>query len=301
MKTPSLWRISVITTLEAEEAVAELTGTILNQTASSYFNVETQVSVVSTFGPKKTILAPGIRGEISAGLQRIKNCGLKIGSGKIKTAKVRREDWAESWKRHFKTIEIGQALLVKPTWIKHPPRKNQAVVLLDPGLSFGTGQHATTSFCLREIVRCHKIKTAQSFLDIGTGSGILAIAAGKLGYQPVVALDFDPGAVRVAKANAQLNRLGRKLKIRQDDVSKLPVRPAQKYDLICANLISNLLIAERRRIVAQLSQGGILVLAGILNPEFGQVQTAFEDLGLKLIASKGEKEWRSGSFYFPAK
>ena len=71
----------------------------------------------------------------------MKSCGLNLGSGKIKIAKVRREDWAESWKRHFKPIEIGNALLVKPSWIKRRPRKNQAVVILDPGLSFGTGQH----------------------------------------------------------------------------------------------------------------------------------------------------------------
>ena len=111
MKRKPLWRISVTTTLEAEDAVAELLGEIFGQPASSHFNVETQVSVVSVFGSQKIILARAVREEISAGLKRIKNCGLKIGSGKIKIAKVRREDWAESWKRHFKAIEIGDALL----------------------------------------------------------------------------------------------------------------------------------------------------------------------------------------------
>src|SRR5271155_2525196 len=144
----NLWRISVATTIEAEEAVMELLGAILNQMASSHFNVETQISVVSIFGLQKIILARGVREEISAGLKRIKSCGLNVGDGKIKIVKVRREDWAESWKRHFKAIEIGDALLIEPSWIKRPPRKNQAVVILDPGLSFGTGQHATTSFCL---------------------------------------------------------------------------------------------------------------------------------------------------------
>jgi ribosomal protein L11 methyltransferase len=301
MKRQPLWRISITTTLEAEEAVMELLGAILDQTASSHFNVETQISVVSVFGLQKIILARGLREEISAGLKRIKNCGLKIGSGKIKISKVRREDWAESWKRHFKAIEISDALLVKPSWIKKRPRKNQAVVILDPGLSFGTGQHATTSFCLREIVRCQKAGTKQSFLDIGTGSGILAIAAVKLGCKPVLAFDFDPEAIRVARANARVNHVGRELKTTRGDVAKLPLHTAQKYDLVCANLISNLLIAERRKIAAQLKPGGILVLAGILKSEFAQVQTAFEGLGMKLVASKSEKEWRSGSFCFLAK
>ncbi len=145
-----------------------------------------------------------------------------------------------------------------------------------------------------------KLAATKSFLDIGTGSGILAIAAAKLGYKPVHAFDFDPEAVRVARANARVNQVGRKIKIARGDVTKLPLRPARKFDLVCANLISNLLIAERRRIVAQLNPGGTLVLAGILKSEFAQVQKAFEALGLKLVAAKSEKEWRSGSFQFSA-
>jgi ribosomal protein L11 methyltransferase len=299
MKTAQpLWRISVTTTLEAEDAVAELMGSVLGQAASSHFNVETQVSVVSIFGPQKLILAPAVRDQLSSGLKRMGRCGLKLGPGKIRFAKVRREDWAESWKRHFKAIEVGKALLIKPSWIRRRPRKNQAVVILDPGLSFGTGQHATTSFCLRQIVRGHSGNTPPSCLDIGTGSGILALAAEKLGYQPVHAFDFDPAAVRVARANARLNRVGPALKLYQADATRLPLRPAQTYDLVCANLISTLLIAKRRRIVAQLKRGGRLVLAGILKSEFATVQTAFEDLGLELAAAKSEKEWRSGSFRF---
>jgi ribosomal protein L11 methyltransferase len=304
----TLWRISVTTTLEAEDAVIELLGANFGQSASSHFNVETQVSVVSVFTLEKIILPRAVREEIFAGLKRIKSCGLKIGSGKIRIAKVRREDWAESWKRHFKAIEIGDALLIKPSWIKRPPRKNQAVVILDPGLSFGTGQHATTSFCLHQLVaicdrrnRRSQIADTKSFLDIGTGSGILAIAAAKLGYKTVRAFDFDPEAVRIARANARVNQVGRKLKITRDDVTKLSIHPARKYDLVCANLISNLLIAERRQIVAQLNRDGILVLAGILKSEFSLVQMAFEDLRMKLVASKSEKEWRSGSFRFPEK
>ena len=256
--------------------------------------------------PKKDFCRANVREEISAGLQRIKNCGLKIGAGKIKIAKVRREDWAESWKRHFKPIEIGNSLLVKPSWSKKRPRKNQAVVILDPGLSFGTGQHPTTEFCLREIVASAlraKIEPqarryAKSFLDIGTGSGILAIAAAKLGYKPVRAIDFDPEAVRVARANARVNGVLKKIKIARGDVTKLSTKPKEQFDLVCANLISNLLIAERKKIVAQLKPGGVLVLAGILKSEFSEVQKEFENLGLKLISSRSKKEWRSGSFCF---
>ena len=134
---------------------------------------------------------------------------------------------------------------------------------------------------------------------MGMGSGILAIAAAKLGYSPVVAFDFDPEAVRVARANARANGVRKKLRMARADVTKLPVRPARRYDLICANLISTLLISERRRIVAQLNGGGTLVLAGILKLEFAEVQKVFEELGLKLAARKAENEWCSGSFITP--
>jgi ribosomal protein L11 methyltransferase len=221
---------------------------------------------------------------------------LKIGAGQIEISKVKREDWAESWKRHFHPMEIGKALLVKPSWSKKRPRKHQAVVILDPGLSFGTGQHPTTLFCLNEIVRCLKSGTKQTFLDIGTGSGILAIAATKLGYQSVHAFDFDPEAVRVARENARKNRVDTKLKLTRGDITKLPLKPAKQYDVVCANLISNLLMAEKRRIVNRLKPDGTLVLAGILAVEFAEVERAFASLKLKLVASRVENEWCSGSF-----
>jgi len=330
--TESLWRVSVITTPEAEDAASELLGRVPGQPVSSYFNLETGVSTVTAYCRRKPAWPAEWRAKIRVGLDQIKNCGLKIGSGKVTIAKMRREDWAESWKRHFKPIEIrfqsrrdelresltlhgksrrrgsgtritrpsegNKSLLIKPSWSKKLPRKNQAVVILDPGLSFGTGQHPTTAFCLRELARCGKKEAGWSFLDIGTGSGILAIAAAKLGYAPVHAFDFDPDAVRIARANARANGVHNQLRIARRNVTKLPIQPVRQYDLICANLISTLLIAERRRIVAQLKRGGRLVLAGILKSEFSQMQKFFAELGLKLAASKTEKEWRSGSFRF---
>ena len=334
MKHNPLWKISVATTPEAEDAVAEMLEAILSQRASSWFNLETGVSTVTVFCEGQ--LPPGVRQKISAGLARIKSCGLKIGTGRIGISRMQREDWAESWKRHFHPIEIGEALLIKPSWSKRKPRKpsprrfgaprNQAVVVLDPGLSFGTGQHPTTEFCLRQIVaeaggriignklkipsprpsprlggereRVRSAATDQAFLDIGTGSGILAIAAAKLGYTPVKAFDFDPEAVRVARANARINGVDHRVRITRGDVTKLPLRSTRRYDLVCANLVATLLVAERRRLVNRLRRGGMLALAGILKSEFSAVRKAFEAVGLRCVASRAEKEWRSGAFVF---
>ncbi len=307
MKDKSLWKISITTTPEAEDAVAEMLGSVLATPASTYFNLESGTSTATVYCDAKP--PADVREAVAAGLAQIKKCGLKIGPGKMAIAKVRREDWAESWKRHFKPIEVSGALLIKPSWSRRKPRKNQAVVVLDPGLSFGTGQHPTTSFCLHQIVRsaggppagspmgnARASRPRPAFLDIGTGSGILAIAAAKLGCQPVHAFDFDGNAVEIARVNAKRNRVAGKIHLWRGDVAKLLLRPARKYDLICANLISELLIAERRRIAAQLNDGGTLALAGILKSEFGKVRSAFEALGLKLISSRTGMEWRSGSF-----
>jgi ribosomal protein L11 methyltransferase len=137
---------------------------------------------------------------------------------------------------------------------------------------------------------------ANSFLDIGTGSGILAIAAVKLGYAPVHAFDFDPESIAVASANARQNRVHGQVRIWRADLLKLPRRNARTYDVICANLISDLLVAERDRILARLNPNGLLVLAGILKREFVVVQRAYERAGLKLVSSAIKNEWRSGAF-----
>ena len=214
--------------------------------------------------------------------------------------KLRRENWAESWKRHFKPLEIGSELLIKPGWSRRKPKPGQASVVLDPGLSFGTGQHPTTRFCLEQITKFSREAGRRSFLDVGTGSGILAIAAAKLGYLPIDAFDFDPAAVRIAQANARKNRVSKKVWVWLMDVTNHPLRQL-KYDMICANLIADLLVSELGWFIERLKPGGWLVIAGILKLQFGEVEKAYEKAGFRMIASRIDKEWRSGAFEFPRK
>jgi len=290
----SLWKVSVATSLEATDAVTESLARIFNVSPSAYFDLKKGTTLISVY---ETVLPPGFQRSINDDLKKIENCGLKTSPGRISISKIRREDWAESWKKHFKPVAIGKGLLIKPGWSRKRPRKGQAVVVLDPGLSFGTGQHPTTLFCLRQIVRYKTSrKQTASLLDLGTGSGILAIAAAKLGFQPVHAVDFDPVAVRVTRDNARKNHVLEKIRISRGDVSKLKTKPQKRFDVVCANLISDLLIAERNKITAQLNPGGILIAAGILKTEFSKVQKAFENCGLKLVSARTEKEWRSGFF-----
>ncbi len=263
-----LWRISVVTTPEAEDAVADLLGGAFGQLASSYTDAETRQTTVSVYVPKRPDWSPARQAEFASGLKRIAVNGLDIGPAKTSLKGIPKEDWAESWKLHFRPLAIGSALLLKPSWSRRRPRKGQAVVVLDPGLSFGTGRHPTTAFCLRQLVAGRRSGEAKSCLDIGTGSGILAIAAAKLGYAPVDAFDFDPESIRVARANARRNGVSARIRFRRQDLTRLPRRSARKYSLVCANLVSSLLLAERERILARLRPEGVLVVAGILKEEF---------------------------------
>jgi ribosomal protein L11 methyltransferase len=296
MSQKSLRQISVAVASEAGDAVMEMLSGLFARPASSYTDAETGSPVVTVYleppfdGAEKQMEA------VRDGLARIRECGLDIQPATIEIRGIRREEWADSWKRHFKPIRVGKSLLIKPSWSQCEPVRGQKVMVLDPGLSFGTGQHPTTRFCLRQLAAARRSKTARSFLDIGTGSGILAIAAAKLGYQPVHAFDFDPESVRVARANAGMNSVAAQIRLQRLDLTQLPEIPTRKFDVICANLIFDLLLQEKKRILNRLAPRGRLILAGILASQFPEVETAFVSAGLKLIAAKTENEWRSGAF-----
>ncbi len=285
-------QVSLTVNPVAEEAAAELLTEIFQQPASIETDLERGTTQVRVYLERQASL--GSKKKMRAGLQRIEECGLgKVG---LRLRQLRREDWAESWKRHFKPIEIRNQLLVLPSWSRRKPRRGHALVVLDPGLSFGTGQHPTTRFCLEAIVASKR----GSLLDLGTGSGILAIAGAKLGHGPIEAIDLDPTAVRIAKDNARRNGVAERIAFSRKDLTHIPLQAAKKFDLICANLVYDVLIAERRRIVNRLKPKGRLVLAGVLESQFADVESAFRKEGLKLARAKTVKEWRSGAFDFSA-
>jgi ribosomal protein L11 methyltransferase len=275
-----IYKISLRIAPDQEDAATELLEEIFEQPPVVETDLEggtTDVSVYLTHRPSPVLI------------DRV-----RLDKATFHFARLQHEDWAESWKRHFKPLAIGRRLLLLPSWSRRKPRNRQAVVVLDPGLSFGTGQHPTTRFCLEQIVTHPR----GSLLDLGTGSGILAIAAAKLGYAPIKAIDFDPIAVRIARENARRNHVQDKIKFARQDLAKLSAASREGFDLVCANLVYDVLVAERRKIVNRLNPGGRLVLAGILTAQFAEVEAAFAQEGLKLVRAKTVKEWRSGAFDF---
>lgn len=209
---------------------------------------------------------------------------------------MKKEDWAEVWKKYFNIIHISERLIVKPSWLEFKPEPGQVIVEIDPGMSFGTGQHATTSFCMKMIDRMAGTPGINSFLDAGCGSGILTIAAAKLGYSPLVAFDIDPDATKVAAENFEKNR------IKPEEVKLLTTglvefcADAGSYDFVAANILGSVLIANRQLIANLVRAGGYLSLAGILNEEFDNLKNVFCETGFAMEYRFSEKEWTSGLF-----
>lgn len=207
---------------------------------------------------------------------------------------VKKSEWAEAWKKYFNPIEISEKLLIRPSWIDAPVKDGQKVLTLDPGMSFGTGQHATTLFCLKMIDRLSRENDIRTMLDAGCGSGILAIAGGLLGFEAVDAFDFDPDAVRVAEENLKLN--GQTQIVPEiGDAAEYPGRP-EKYDLVCANILGHLLVAFSGNISTWVKDGKYLALAGILNADFDAVSRCYCEKGFEEIERFTLREWTSGLF-----
>ncbi len=291
-----MWQVSISTNGEGEEAVAALLERTFFQSPSIFRNEDTGVILVTAY-PKRLSGPPrALRARLADGLEQLRAFGLEPGPSRIAINPLPRRNWAESWKRHFKPIEVGWHLLIKPGWSRRRPRRGQRVVILDPGLSFGTGHHPTTLFCLERIAKCRRAGQEQSFLDIGTGSAILAIAAAKLGYAPVLAFDCDGEAVRAARSNVKKNHVQDRLVLRRGDLHRWPLRARRRYDLVCANLTSDLLLARAEKIRNLVRPGGRLVIAGVLDREFPEVSQMLRRFDLTLEARKVHKNWKSGQF-----
>lgn len=238
--------------------------------------------------------AQDVKTQIDAMLPDWSSFGVDISC--VETLTVRREDWSEVWKKYFHVIEISDRLIVKPSWREHHTTPGQVIVEIDPGMSFGTGQHATTSFCLKMIDKLADAGS-RSFLDAGCGSGILSIAAAKLGYKPICSFDIDPDAIRVSHENFELNHIADgAIRTQVADLTEFAASSKEQYELVAANILGHVLLQNREIINSFVKPGGHLILAGILNGEFGDLSAGFCELGLEMLESFTEKEWTSGLF-----
>jgi ribosomal protein L11 methyltransferase len=201
-------------------------------------------------------------------------------------APVPEEDWSEGWKKDFRPLDVGR-VRVRPSWIPGAPPPGCVEVVLDPGMAFGTGSHPTTSLCLSALSDLVSRRPGASVLDVGTGSGLLAIAARKLGAGRVVANDNDPKAVEIARENAARN--GADVEIVPDPVEGV----AGTFDLVVANILANTLVELAPALAAKLAPGGVVLLSGILAPQEAEVRRAYVALGLAPLpdGDRRDREW----------
>jgi ribosomal protein L11 methyltransferase len=209
--------------------------------------------------------------------------------GVLRTRIVHEEDWAEAWKAYFPVLRIGRGLVIRPTWRRHRRQPEDTVIAMDPGMAFGTGLHPTTRLCLGalEPLADEGLLDGAHVLDVGCGSGILAIAALLLGATRAVGLDTDPIAVEATLANARRNRVARRLPAR---VGSLPSgEPA--FDVVLANLIAGVLVPLAPLLRDEIRPGGTLLASGIFVDREDEVRDAFSSVGLIVRESTQEGDW----------
>jgi ribosomal protein L11 methyltransferase len=207
------------------------------------------------------------------------------------------EDWGAGWKEHFHPFHVAPLLVVKPSWEPYEPREGEAVIEMDPGMAFGTGLHASTRLALGFIEEICAGAPPDCALDVGTGTGILAMAAALRGASLVIAIDNDPDAVVAAKENVARNDLAGRV-----GVSSLELGAINgKFDLVAANITADVLLPLAPKLVARLSPGGALVLAGLLaGDQTREVRATYEELGLLCAAERSEAEWAALLLIAPA-
>ncbi|MEG1381753.1 MAG: 50S ribosomal protein L11 methyltransferase [Ruthenibacterium sp.] len=203
---------------------------------------------------------------------------------KLETLGVRQEDWESGWKAYYHPLTIGERLAIVPSW--EPYETDRIVITLDPGMAFGTGTHETTALCLAALDTL--VQGGERVLDIGTGSGILAIAALKLGASEAEGVDIDPMCVRTAGENAALNGVAEHFKVLIGDLSD---KASGTYDIICANIVANAIKSLVPCVPVLLKKHGIFMASGIIDTRKDEVIAAIEATGLAVVTVKEEHGW----------
>jgi len=306
---PGVWiELAVVADVEAVEAVSE----ILTRFAPGGTSIQpgfelTDEGLGAVIDPTRPAVVraylPGLDpagaeaaiAEATTALGHLQAFGLRPIS-ELQARLVHEADWAHAWKSHFPVLRVGRRVVIRPTWRRHRRLPDDVVLSLDPGMAFGTGLHPSTRLCLAALeALADEGLLARGLagggnarvIDVGCGSGILAIAAGKLGAGEILGLDTDPIAVESTIANARLNRLARRIHGRRGSIPS----GEGPFDLVLANLIAGLLVELAVPLRDELAPGGRILASGIFRDRESDVRAAFESAGLQLGRRWAEEDW----------
>ena len=212
--------------------------------------------------------------------------GIDLGPLTLDMQNVADEDWSENWKKYYKPFRIGTHLVVKPTWEAYTPQPEDLVIELDPGMAFGTGTHETTNMCMQLLEKYYQ--DGMRVMDVGTGSGILAIAAARLGAENVLAIDIDPDAVKVARVNVARNGVQDAVRVVVGDLCKSEAMPCE---LAVANIVADAICMLSGPLTRHLEKGGLLICSGIIREREQDVLDAAMAAGYAVADRIDQGEW----------
>ncbi|TCZ77022.1 50S ribosomal protein L11 methyltransferase [Paenibacillus albiflavus] len=238
-----------------------------------------------------------IMAELKERVTELADYGIDTGQPTYELRLVDEDDWATAWKQYFKPIRVSDRLTIKPTWEEYNPSENEIIIELDPGMAFGTGTHSTTSLCLQMLEK--HMQGGEDVIDVGTGSGVLAIAAAKLGARQVLAVDLDPVAIQSANENTVQNRLEAHINVKLSDLlgvlkesetgGELNVQIPVK--IVVANILAEIILLFVQDVYDVLQSGGIYIASGIITAKEELVEQALLDVNFEIVEKSYDGDW----------
>jgi len=291
--------ISIHTTQEAIEGIANIlheagaAGVVIEDPEILYRDWEDQFGEIYQLSsedyPEEGVIVKGYLQvnsylaetveQIKLAIKNLSLCGIDVGSGTITITEVEDEDWANSWKQYYKPVRVSERITISPTWEEYIPRHpGEMKIELDPGMAFGTGTHPTTVLCIRALEEW--IKGNEKVIDVGCGTGVLSIAAAKLGASSVLALDLDEVAVKSAQVNVEINQLTDRIQVKQNDLLH---GISEKADIIVANILAEVIMEFVEDAWNCLNKGGIFITSGIITLKEEEVKEKLMQHGFEIL------------------
>ena len=244
-----------------------------------------ETKIMAYFSEEETNLPEKIA-VIREKIRNLTEFGLSIGSGTVELSNVNQEDWESAWKQYFKPVHVTDRIVVKPEWEEYSPQEGEIVIEIDPGMAFGTGTHETTSMCINQIEK--NLKAGDRVIDIGSGSGILSMAAVLLGAEKATGVDLDPVAVRVALENVELNNLQDKIEILHGNLTDV-IR--EKADIVVANIMADIILILLEDVRAFIKDDGLFISSGIIQEKRAAVEARLLEKNFRIVEVETKGEW----------